>query len=98
MGHLAGVTCGTAKRNYIRQFFPLRRKCRATSRSTADPSLLERNLVVAQGQRHRARRDTSIQIRLIENLSDLRRPMRNGVSARAGGISRISAWLITRFS
>ena len=65
---------------------------------TVLPSLLESKLVVAQGQRHRARRDTSIQIRLIENLSDLRRLMRNGVSARARGISRISAWLITRFS
>jgi hypothetical protein len=46
-------------------------------------SLLESNLVVAQGQRRRAGRDTSIQIRLIENLSDLRRPMRNGVAGRA---------------
>jgi hypothetical protein len=46
-------------------------------------SLLESNLVVAQGQRHRAGRDTTIQIRLIENVSDLRRPMRNGVAGRA---------------
>ena len=54
-----------------------------TQATTADLSLLESNLVVAQGQRHRAGRDTSIQIRLIENLSDLRRPMRNGVAGRA---------------
>ena len=37
-------------------------------------SLLESNPVVAQGRRHRAARDTTIQIRLIEIPSDLRRP------------------------
>ena len=36
--------------------------------STADPLLLESNLVVAQGQRHRADRDTIVKFTLIENL------------------------------
>jgi hypothetical protein len=54
-----------------------------TQATTADLPLLESNLVIAQGQRHRAGRDTSIQIRLTENLADLRRPMLNGVAGRA---------------
>ena len=53
-----------------------------TQATTADLSLLECSPVVAQGQRHRVGRDTSIQIRLVEILLDLRRPMRNGVAGR----------------
>jgi len=57
------------------------RKHTALRAPPADPSL--RNLMVAQGQRHRAGRDTTIQIGLIERLSDLQWLMRNGVAGRA---------------
>jgi hypothetical protein len=40
-------------------------------------------LLVAQGQGHRAGRDSTIQVRLLENLSVGQRPMHDGVAGRA---------------
>ena len=75
-----GITPSPPEGGSVTQVFGT--KCHLYLRSLTS-SLLESNLVVAQGQRHRAGRDTSIQIRPIGNLSDLGRPMRNGVAGRA---------------
>ena len=46
-------------------------------------SLLQDNFVLAQEQRHPAVRDTSVQIRLPENPSDLSQSVRNAVCCKA---------------